>query len=286
MYFMGTASNMLKTAILLALLTALLLWVGQTLGGTYGLVFAAFFVILMNGVSYWFSDKIVLKMYKAEELPRTHEVTRMVKELSNKMDLPMPQVYMVPDRNPNAFATGRSPKKAAVAVTQGLLELLNERELKGVLAHEMSHIKNRDTLISTVAGMIAGVIGFVASMAQWAAIFGFGGRDERGGLVQLLVIAIITPIIATIIQLAVSRTREYAADETAARVLMDGSGLRSALLKLESGVKKNPLRVDGRSQATEHMFIMNPFAAKSWTEIFSTHPTTQKRVERLESIQF
>ncbi len=282
---MGIASNMFKTVILLALLTALLLWVGQTIGGVYGLVIAGFFVILLNGISFWFSDKIVLKMYKAEELPRTHEATRMVRDIANKMNLPMPKVYMTPDRNPNAFATGRSPKHAAVAVTQGILELLNERELKGVLAHEMSHIKNRDTLISTVAGMIAGVIGYLGSMAQWAAIFGFGGR-ERGGLVQLLAIAIITPLIATIIQLAVSRTREYAADESAARVLMDGSGLRSALLKLQAGAKRSPLKVDGRSQATEHMFIMNPFAAKSWTELFSTHPSTEKRVARLESIQF
>ena len=282
---MGIGSNMFKTVLLLALLTALLLWVGQTIGGYLGLIIAGIFVVLLNGISFWFSDKIVLKMYKAKELPRTHEVTRMVKELAARMELPMPKVYITPNRNPNAFATGRSPKKAAVAVTQGILELLNERELKGVLAHEMSHIKNRDTLISTVAGMIAGVIGYLGSMAQWAAIFGLGGRDERGGLVQLLVIAIITPIIATIIQLAVSRTREYAADETAARVLHDGSGLRSALLKLEQGAKSNPLKVDGRSQATEHMFIMNPFAAKSWTEIFSTHPSTQKRVERLESLQ-
>ena len=281
---MGTVTNSLKTVVLLALLTALVLWIGNFLGGPQGIIIALFFVLIFNGAAFWWSDRIVLKMYKAQELPSSHIVVKQVRDVASRMNLPMPKVYIAPMPTPNAFATGRSPKHGAVCVTQGILDLLNERELKGVLAHEMSHIKNYDTLISVVAGMLAGVISYVAMMARFAAIFG-GGRGNRG-LLELLVLAIITPLIAVIIKMAVSRTREYAADESAARILQDGSGLCSALLKMERGTKARPLKYNSTTSATEHLFIINPFAGKSFLEFFSTHPSTAKRVARLESLEF
>ena len=281
---MGMILNSAKTVVLTALLTGLLLWVGNYFGGTAGIAIAAVFVVLMNGAMFWFSDKLVLKLYKAQELPTNHKVTKMVYEIADKMKLPRPKVYVTPTMTPNAFATGRSPKHAAVAVTQGILHLLNDHELKGVLAHEMAHIKHRDTLISTIVGMLAGIISFLASMAQWAAIFGFGDR-ERAGLIQLLVIAIVAPIVAMILRMAVSRAREYAADEAAARVLGDASGLKSALYKLEHGNKARPMQYGGTSSATEHMFIINPFSGKAFLEIFSTHPSTQKRMAKLDAIK-
>ncbi|MFW6272640.1 MAG: M48 family metalloprotease, partial [bacterium] len=199
--------NQIKTVILLGLMTALLLWVGQLLGGMQGLVIAGIFVFILNFASFWFSDKIVLKMYRAKEInekenPRLYKIVRNVSELAK---MPMPKVYIIPSDNPNAFATGRNPKHSAVAATKGILTLLDDKELKGVIAHEMSHIKNRDTLIQTVSGMIAGIIGYVAAIARWGAIFGgFGGRDRDNNIIEFLVLAIITPLIATLIQLAIS----------------------------------------------------------------------------------
>lgn len=286
---MGLFANGFKTILLLGILTALLLWVGQLVGGPQGLIFAAFFVLVFNGAAYWWSDKIVLKMYKAEELPKTHHITKLVHQLADKAGIPKPKTYIIPTNNPNAFATGRNPKHAAVAVTQGILDLLDERELKGVLAHELSHVKHYDTLIQVVAGMVAGIIGFVGSMAQWVAIFGgFGGRDGEGGtgLIELLVLAIITPLVAMILQMAISRTREFAADEGAARLLNDGEGLARALNKLEHGNLARPLRAGSMAKSTEQLFIINPFRGQAFLEFFSTHPSTEKRIARLKNLGF
>jgi heat shock protein HtpX len=281
-------SNQFKTVILLGLLTALLLFVGNMVGGYQGLIFAGIFVVLMNLVSFWFSDKIVLAMYRAKEIdesknPRLYRIVREVVQLAK---IPMPKVYIVPSANPNAFATGRGPKKSAVAATQGILDLLDDNELKGVIAHEVAHIKNRDVLIQTVAGMIAGVIGYVGAMARWSAIFGFGGRgDDRGNnIVSLLVLAIITPIIAMIIQLAISRSREYLADATGAKIIHSGIGLASALEKLEGGIKRNPMRMGNSS--TAHLFIANPFRGGGMMNLLMTHPPMQNRIKKLRRMTF
>src|SRR3989344_7325631 len=248
--------NQLKTAILLGLLTALLLFVGNLIGGPSGLVVAGIFALMLNFGSYWFSDKIVLMMYKAKEVTDSnHALYKVVKEVSGLANLPMPKVYIIPSEQSNAFATGRNPKHAAVAATEGIMKLLTHDELKGVMAHEMAHVKNRDILISTVAGTIAGVISYIATMAQFAAIF--GGRDrEHSNVLSLILLAIITPLIATIIQLAISRSREYMADATGAGIVKNSKGLASALEKLHSDVKKHPMMLGG--QATLHMFIANP----------------------------
>lgn len=272
--------NYIKTAMLLALLTALLLWVGS-FWGTSGLTIAIIFVGIMNFVSYFWSDKIVLFMYKAKpvtekEAPRLYKIT---KELSTRMNIPMPKVYIIPSSAPNAMATGRNPKHAAVAATEGILTLLDDEELTGVMAHEISHVVHRDILISTVAGTIAGVISYVGTMAQWAAIFG-GDRDERGGnIFGLLIMAIVAPLAAMLIQLAISRSREYHADAGAAKLLGDGKALASALQKLEQETKKNPLRFG--SPATAHLFIVKPFRSSGILNLFSTHPSLASRVERL-----
>jgi len=278
--------NHFKTAMLLALLTALFLGVGSMFGRG-GLYFAIFFVGIMNFGSYYFSDKLVLKMYKAKQVteqdaPRLYNIC---KELSQSTKLPMPKVYIIPDHNANAFATGRNPQHAAVAATQGILELLTDDELKGVIAHEFAHIKNRDILISTVVGTIAGVISYIGVMAQWSALFGgFGGRDRGGNMIQLLVMAIITPLIAAIIQMAISRSREYAADHAGAHFVKDGESLASALEKLEKNVSHSPMRLG--NQATAHLFISNPFRGRKMMKFLSTHPSTKERTRRLRNLQF
>jgi heat shock protein HtpX len=275
--------NRIKTAILLGLLTALLLWVGQLVGGPGGLVVAIVIVGIMNFVTYFWSDKIVLKMYKAKPVSESHELYGIVKEVAHHARIPMPRVYIVPSEQPNAFATGRNPQHGAVAATEGILRILSRDELKGVMAHELAHIKNRDTLIQTVTGTVAGIIGFVASMARWGAIFGgFGRDDDGGGLIELLVLAIVTPIMAVIIQLAISRSREYLADETGAKFVHSGQGLASALEKLESASKRVPMRLGG--PATENLFIVNPFSRKSFISLLSTHPPMKERVKRLRRI--
>ena len=276
--------NQIKTVVLLALLTALLLWIGS-FWGTSGIIIGLVFAILINFGSYWYSDKIVLAMYHAkpvteQQAPRLYRIVREVIQLAN---LPMPKVYVLPTENPNAFATGRNPNHAAIACTKGILELLNDDELKGVIAREASHVKNRDILIQTVAATIAGVISYVAMMARWAAIFGgFGGRDRNSGL-ELIALAILTPIIAAILQLAISRSREFLADETAARTLHNSFGLASALEKLEQGVKKNPLRFG--SKATSCLFIANPFRG-GLLNLLSTHPPMAERINKLKSMNF
>lgn len=277
----------IKTVMLLGLLTGLMLVVGGLLGGRGGLTIALIFAIIMNFGSYWFSDKIVLFMYRAKKADKRQypKLYKIVKEVAEKAKMPMPKVYIINTENPNAFATGPSHKKAAVAVTTGILHLLNENELKGVIAHEISHIKNYDTLIQAVAATIAGVISYLAMMARYAAIFG-GYRDERDGsnVIELLVLAILAPIIAMIIQLAISRSREYLADASAAKTLRNGDLLADALLKLDAGIKRNPLRFG--SPTTSSIFIANPFSAKGLLTLFSTHPRIEDRVKRLRSMSF
>lgn len=278
--------NQIKTAILLGLLTALLLWVGS-LFGRGGFIFALIFVAIMNIGSYWFSDKIVLWMYRAKEVKEKDcpKLYKIVKEVAKLANVPMPKVYAIPTNSPNAFATGRNPKHAAVAATEGILKILNDDELKGVIAHELAHVKNRDILISTVAGTIAGVIGYVAAMARWSAIF--GGRDNgnrRGNLISLLILGILTPLIATIIQLAISRSREYFADETGAKFVKNGYALADALEKIEKNTDLHPLRFG--NTATAHLFIANPFRGQTFLTLFMTHPATKERVKRLKAMRF
>ena len=278
--------NQVKTAVLLALLTALLLWVGSLFGKT-GLVFAVLFVGLMNIGSYWFSDKIVLWMYRAKEAKQSDypKLYKIVKEISKLSDVPMPKVYIIPTNSPNAFATGRNPKHAAVAATEGILKILNEEELKGVIAHEFSHIRNRDILISTIVGTIAGVISYIGAMARWSAIFGGGRDDDRGGnLISLLILGILTPLIAALIQLAISRSREYLADETGAKTVKNGDALADALEKIEKNTDINPMRFG--TTATAHLFIANPFRNASFLNLFMTHPSTKERTQRLRNMKF
>lgn len=277
--------NQIKTAILLALLTALLLWIGSFWGKS-GLILGLAFALIINFGSYFFSDKIVLAMYRAKEVKENDQprLYKLVKEVVHLANMPMPKVYIIPTSTPNAFATGRNPKHSAVACTNGILQMLNDSELKGVIAHEISHIKNRDILIQTIAATIAGVISYIAFVARFSAIFGGFGGDRRGSgnLITLLVLAIVTPLVAMIIQLAISRSREYLADETGARLIHSSSGLASALEKLEQGIKHNPLRFG--NNATSSLFIVNPFKASTLLTLLSTHPSTQERIKRLKKL--
>lgn len=277
--------NQFKTAILLALLTAVLLFVGQLVGGFSGLVIALLIVGIMNFAMFFWSDKIVLWMYRAKPISQAQEpeLYSTVRSVAQSAGIPMPTIYIIPSEQPNAFATGRSPKHAAIACTVGILKLLNKEELKGVIAHEMSHIKNRDTLIQTVAGTIAGIIGFIGSMARWGALFG-GRDDDGGGIVQLLVLGIITPIIAVIVQLAISRSREYLADATAAKMIHNSSGLASALGRLDTTSRMIPMRFG--SPSTENLFIVNPFHMKGILSMLSTHPPIKERIKRLNTMRF
>lgn len=277
--------NQLKTFVLLSMLTALLLFVGNILGGKLGFAVALIFVVGMNLVTYFYSHKIVLFMYRAKEIKEKEDpnLFKIVREVANIADIPMPKVYMIPSSSPNAFATGRNPKNAVVACTKGILELLNRDELKGVIAHEISHIKNRDILIQTIAATIAGIISYIAAMAKWGAILGGFNRDrDSGNMIQLLVLAIITPLIALLIQFAISRSREYLADESAAKLLNNPRGLANALEKLEAGIKHNPLGFG--SPSTSSIFISNPFNAKGILTLLSTHPSTKERVRRLNEM--
>jgi heat shock protein HtpX len=282
--------NQLKTAALLGLLTGIFLLIGGMLGGRSGLLFALIFAGGMNAVSYWWSHKIVLAIYRAKEADRTtySYLYSMIDDIRHTAGLPMPKVYIIDTPQANAFATGRNPTHAVVAVTTGLLALLDRNELRGVLAHEISHIKNRDILISSVAATIAGIISYIAMMARWAAIFGgIGGRDDHGngGIVELLVLAIIAPIMAMIIQFAISRSREFLADETGAKLVRDPFSLASALEKIERNVSQHPFQRMGSTEATAHLFIESPLKKSSILELFSTHPSTKKRVERLRAMK-
>jgi heat shock protein HtpX len=274
--------NSIRTGILLAALTVLVMIIGNLLGGQQGMIIAFFFAIIMNFGSYWFSDKIVLGIYRAKpvseaEAPGLH---RMVRQLAQQAGLPMPKVCIMPSESPNAFATGRNPQHAVVAVTQGILRLLDENELKGVLAHELAHVKHRDILIGSIAATMAGAIMMIASMARWAALFGFGGRDDDdgGGIIGLIAMSILAPIAAMLIQMAISRSREYAADAAGASFAGSPYGLASALQKISSASRQIPMKAE---PATAHMFIMNPLSGKSLMNLFSTHPPVEKRIERL-----
>jgi heat shock protein HtpX len=276
--------NNLKTTLLLATLTGLVVFVGQALGGQQGMILAFLFAIVMNIGSWWFSDRIVLAMYRAQPVgPHdAPELFRMVRELSQRANLPMPKLYVLPEAQPNAFATGRDPEHAAVAVTAGLLERMPPDELRGVIAHELAHVRNRDTLISAVAAVASGAISMLAHWAQWALIFG-GRRDdeEEGSGIGSLVAILVAPIAATMIQLAISRSREYAADEYAARLLGDGLPLARALRRLEAGANWIPANVE---PATAHMFIISPLTGGGVFALFRTHPSTDERVARLVAV--
>ena len=282
--------NGFRTTILLAALTALVVWIGQMFGGTNGAVLALVIAGAMNFFSYWFSDKIVLRMYGAQEISQSDdpELFSIVRELTVRDGLPMPRVYIIPEETPNAFATGRNPEHAAVAVTQGIRRILDRRELAGVLGHELSHVKHRDILISSIAATLAGAISYLAQMAQWAAIFGGGSRDrEEGGsnIFGLLFMMIVAPIAAMLIQMAVSRSREYSADEGGAKVSGDPLALASALRKLQMGAQNIPLQVsDATANSTAHMFIVNPLSGGGIANLFSTHPPMEERIARLEAM--
>jgi heat shock protein HtpX len=282
--------NSFKTAILLSALTALILIIGQLFGGQQGLIIAFIFALIMNGSSYWFSDKIVLALYRARELryEDAPDIHRIVERLSQQAGIPKPRIYLIPSQNPNAFATGRNPDHAVVAVTEGILRLLNQEELEGVLSHELAHVKNRDILIGSIAATLAGVIMVLASMARWAAIFGGFGRDDEegaGGILGLIAMAILAPIAAMLIQFAISRSREYLADETGARVSRKPQGLARALEKLTLSSKRIPLEASpATARATAHMFIVNPFSGRSLMGLFSTHPSSEDRIRRLRAM--
>ncbi len=278
--------NTLKTAFLLTLLTGLFLIIGEMLGGRSGLMIAFFFAIIMNFGSYFFSDKIALSMYRAkpvskEESPELYEI---VEFLTQRANLPMPRLYIIPQEAPNAFATGRNPHHAAVAVTEGALRILTKEELMGVLGHEIGHIKHRDILISTIASTIAGTIMFVADMIKWAAIFGGLSRDdEDASPVVLIAMAVIAPFAAMLIQLAISRSREYDADKAGAEYSGNPLFLANALEKLEAYAGNIPFR---GSPATENLFIINPFKNKSFINLFSTHPPIEERIKRLHDMAY
>ncbi len=279
-----STTNYLKTALLLGVMTGLILLVGQALGGNQGMVIALVFAAVMNFVSYWFSDTIVLKTYRGHEVspaeaPRFHEI---VDRLIARAGLPKPKLYLLPGDAANAFATGRNPDHAAVAATEGILNLLTDEELEGVIAHELGHVKNRDILISSVAATIAGAITMLATMAKWGALFGgFGSSDDRGrggNIVTLLLTAILAPIAATVVQMAVSRSREFAADATGARFAGQPYGLAKALEKLDAYSKRIPTPA---TPATAHMFIVAPFTGAAFRNLFSTHPPIEERIRRL-----
>ena len=275
--------NTLKTTFLMALLTVLLVLAGGMLGGEGGMMLAFLFALVMNGISYWFSDKIVLRMYGAKEIGRDElpSLHRIVQELTLRAQMPMPKLYLIPDQTPNAFATGRNENHAAVAVTQGILRILNEAELRGVLAHELSHVKNRDILVGTIAATMAGAVSMLANMAHWGLIFGGRSSDQREGthpIVALLMI-IIAPLAAMLVQMAISRSREYGADATGAAISADPLSLASALRKLQRGVEQIPMDAN---PATAHMFIVNPLTGGGWMSLFSTHPPLEERIKRLE----
>jgi heat shock protein HtpX len=274
-------NNTLKTTLLLAALSGLLLIVGDVFGGQGGLLIAFIMALVMNAGSYWFSDKIVLSMYRAQEVGPGHPLYDIVQNLAQRAGLPMPRVYIIPDASPNAFATGRNPEHAAVAATEGILRMLNRDELEGVIAHELAHVKHRDILTSSIAATIALMIMFLARMAQYAAIFGGGGRsNDREGPspISLIAMAILAPIAATLIQMAISRSREYDADAGGAEIVGDPMGLVNALRKIEVGSKQIPMDAD---PATAHLFIMKPFNISGLFGLFSSHPKTEDRIARL-----
>ena len=283
--------NTFRTTVLLAVLTALLVWAGDLMGGRQGALIALIFAGGMNFFSYWFSDKMVIAMYQGQEITANDdpELYGIVQDLAQRAGLPMPRVYILPQDTPNAFATGRNPQHAAVAVTQGIRRILTKRELAGVLGHELTHVINRDILVSTIAATLAGAITYLAYMAQWAMIFGAGrdrDRDEGGGgVVGLLFMMIVAPLAAMLIQMAVSRSREYGADDGGAKITGDPLALASALRKLQMASENIPLQVnEATANATAHLFIVNPLTLGGLRTLFSTHPPIEERIARLEKM--
>ncbi|WP_243372453.1 zinc metalloprotease HtpX [Geotalea sp. SG265] len=281
--------NRLKTTLLLTCLTLLMVAMGSAIGGRSGMVFAFFMACAMNVFSYWFSDKIVLRMYGAQEITEMDNPTfyGMVRRLAIQAQLPMPKVYIIPSQSPNAFATGRNPEHAAVAATEGILRILTPQELEGVMAHELSHVKNRDILISTIAATIAGAISMLGNMLQWAAIFGGGRHDDEeggGGVIGGLAMAILAPIAAMLIQMAVSRSREYMADESGAKICGNPLSLANALRKLQSASQMLPM--EEARPATAHLFIVNPLTGGALLNLFSTHPPMEERIAKLEAMAY
>ena len=278
--------NTLKTIVLLTFMTVLLVFVGAAIGGRNGMVIAFIMALVMNFVSYWFSDKIVLAMYRAQPVTEAQapELHAMVRRLTQRAGLPMPKVYIIPGDTPNAFATGRNPEHGVVAVTEGIMRLLDREELEGVLSHELAHIKHRDILTGTIVATIAGAISMLAQMAQWALIFGGGRRDddEGGSPIAALVMMIVAPIAAMLVQMAISRTREYEADKGGAKIAGNPYGLANALQKLERGSQVIPMQ--DAKPATAHMFIVNPLHGGGIMNLFSTHPPIQERVRRLREM--
>ncbi|HUO06203.1 MAG TPA: zinc metalloprotease HtpX [Candidatus Binataceae bacterium] len=278
-------TSFFKTTLLLGLMTGLLVAIGGMIGGSHGA--AIFFVIaaVMNFVSYWFSDKLVLRAYNAQEIDASSapELYSIVNELAHAANIPMPRLYMIDTDTPNAFATGRNPNHAAVAVTRGIMRICDRDELKGVIGHELSHVINRDILTSSIAATLAGAVMMIANMLKWSAIFGgFGDRDEReGGLAELLVVIILAPIAASLIQLAISRTREYQADASGAKLTHQPLYLAGALRKLEAANERVPMDA---GPATAHLFIVNPLSAQGMARLFSTHPPIEERIHRLEEM--
>ena len=277
-------TSQIKTVLFLGLLTGLLMLLGGFLGGRAGLLLAFGFAMVMNVGSYWYSDKLVLKMYKARELspgdaPHIH---RVVEDMAARAGIPKPRIVLIPQDAPNAFATGRNPENAVVAVTRGIVAILDPEELRGVLGHELGHIVNRDILIQTVAAVLAGTIVFVANMLQWSAIFGIGSNDEeRGNPLAALAMAFLAPVAATLIQMAISRSREYLADATGARLAGNPLALAGALGKLDAAAHQVPMQ---GSPATENMFIVSPFRGKGAASLFSTHPPVEERIARLRAM--
>jgi heat shock protein HtpX len=282
--------NTLKTTLLMLALIILFVLVGNFIAGKEGMIWAFVMALIMNGIAYWFSDRIVLLMYGAKEIKEEQypEIFSIIRELTMKMNLPMPKVCIINTPTPNAFATGRNPKHSAVVLTSGIISLLNERELRGVIAHELSHIKNRDTLISVIAATIAGAIFTLARIAQWSLYFSGGRRDDNRNsnplqLIGLLVLIILAPLAAMIIQLAISRSREYEADRTAGISTSDPISLASALRKLSEAVQRIPFK--NANPTTAHMFIVNPLKGESLLTLFSTHPPISERIKKLEELE-
>jgi len=277
--------NTLKTFMLLTIMTLFFVWVGGFLGGRTGMTFAIIFAAAMNFFAYWFSDKVILKMYRAREVTEAEapELYSIVRRLTQKAGMPMPKVYIINGEQPNAFATGRNPKHAAVAVTNSIMRLLSPEELEGVIGHELAHIKHRDILVSSVAATIAGAISYLAQMAQWAFIFGGFGRsdDDNGNPFVALIMMIVAPVAAMIVQMAISRSREFAADAGGARITGNPRYLASALRKLHTASESIPMNT---SPATSHLFIVNPLSGKQVAKLFSTHPPVEERIARLEAM--
>jgi heat shock protein HtpX len=281
-------SNVFKTGLLLAVLTVMLVLIGGAIGGRQGMLVAFFVAVAMNFISYWFSDKMVLAAYGAQPIeeaaaPRLYAI---VHRLATRAGIPMPRVYLIPSETPNAFATGRNPEHAVVAVTEGIMRILDEEELEGVLAHELSHVKNRDVLISTIAATLAGAITYLAHMAQWAAMFGGRGRDdEEGGSnpIAMILLAVLAPIAALLVQMAVSRSREFQADATGAKVAGKSWGLMKALEKLQMANQQMPMA--DATPATAHLFIVNPLSGATLMRLFSTHPPLEERIARLRAMR-